>query len=138
MATVTPINDVERYTEGMSVDRVDDSKLWRFRRKLGYRVIGLDVCAQAGTTTDFSSTPGVYDAFVDHSKVDYAGGIHDALYRTGALCNGTRISRRKADKIWRKVAQHGEWSANWAQAWLGWAGLRVGGWIPWGRYRGRR
>lgn len=70
------------------------------------------------------------------SRIDLAGVVHDALYAWGAWSpGGEPISRREADRVWRLVARSGEHRATWLSAWRGWAGLRVGGWPTWWRYR---
>ena len=80
--------------------------------------------------TDYSTIPWFGRFLVRWSKVDIAGVIHDCLYQTGHA-----LSRSQADRVWRIVAKAGEHRANWIQAWIGWASLRVGGWIAWNRYR---
>ena len=82
------------------------------------------------TITDYSTIPWFGRFLVRWSKVDIAGVIHDWLYQTGCT-----LSRSRADRVWRIVAMAGEHHANWIQAWIGWASLRVGGWIAWNRYR---
>ena len=86
---------------------------------------GYEIEIPRGFDTDFSSIPTLFHGFVRWSRVDVAGVVHDWLYRKG------RLSRRDADKVWRLVALRGEHSANGRQAWVGWCGLRLGGWRAW-------
>jgi hypothetical protein len=98
-------------------------------RALVVEVDGVRIEVPPGTDTDFSSIPWIARMLVKWSRVDIAGVVHDWLYRTGDL------SRARADTIWRLVALAGEHHANWLQAWLGWLGLRAGGWWAWCRHR---
>lgn len=95
-----------------------------------YRIVVCDELYEIWPTfnTDFSSVPQAFAWIVRWSKIDLAGLVHDFLYRQQFT------TRKKADKAWRKIAQHGENKANMAQAWTCWAGLRVGGWIVWNKY----
>ena len=81
-----------------------------------------------GATTDYSSIPFWARWVVRWSRVDVAGVLHDHLY-------GMRYDRRTADRIWRIVARAGAHRANWAQAWICWLGLRLGGWLYYRRGR---
>ncbi len=101
----------------------------RLNRPLSYLIDGVNITVPAGFVTDYSSHPALSRFIVRFDKVDYAGVVHDWLYQTGEM------SRSKADKIWRRVAQYGTHSANWAQAWSSWLGIRLGGWRTWRKYR---
>ena len=87
-----------------------------------------------GFETDFSSIPALARCFIDWSKVDIAGVVHDFLY----WCPQKDIGRKRADHIWREIAGAGEHHANWLQQWLGWAGLLAGGWYAFRRARKAR
>ncbi len=128
------MKEVIRYTKDLLVEH-DHGKFDRLIRTLGYNVAGVKHCAVKGMLTDYSSTPGIYDAIVEEKRVRFAGVIHDAAYQTGTDCEGRKINRSEADMVWRLVAQHGDYSANAFQAWLGWTGLRAGGWLTWRKYR---
>lgn len=92
--------------------------------------IGQDeIIVPAGTRTDFSSIPQLFAWFVRWSKVDVAGVVHDWLYQSGEL------PRKDADRVWRVVAQSGIHAANPLQAFLGYIGLRLGGWYAWRNHR---
>lgn len=83
----------------------------------------------AGTTTDYSSIPSMLPAWMvgRWDQHDVAGVVHDDLYQAGA-------PRGPSDRAWRIIAQSGERHVNPAQGWLGWAGLRVGGWRAYGTH----
>lgn len=85
-----------------------------------------------GFEYDGSSVPWGARNIVDRRKVRIAGLVHDYLYRYQPL------TRAKADQVWRIVAQMGDVGtrANVIQGWLGWVGLRMGGWIAWRAYSG--
>ncbi len=98
-------------------------------RELVVEVEGTCITVPAATNTDYTSAPALVRPFIHWSRVDVAGVVHDYLYQTGG------IARSEADRIWRLVAMSGEHRANTAQAWGGWLLLRLGGWLPWRRYR---
>jgi len=125
---------VLRYTADLATEHAH-GKYDRLLRTLGYCVEGERYCAVKGMLTDYSSTPHIYDAFVKPFKVKFAGVVHDAIYKTGKDCLKRPVKRSEADMVWREVAQHGEYSASKAQAWAGWLGLRIGGWVTWHNYR---
>ena len=86
--------------------------------------VGTTITVPDGFETDFSSIPRFARSFFDWTRVDIAGVVHDFLY----WCPQEDIGRKGADAIWREIAGAGERHANWFQRWLGWTGLRVGGW----------
>lgn len=81
------------------------------------------LCIPAGTTSDYSSIPSVLPQWVvgRWDQHDIAGFAHDWLYQLGA-------ARAVADRVWRIIARSGDRHVNPVQGWLGWAGIRVGGW----------
>ena len=85
---------------------------------------GTTIAVVNGFETDFSSIPRFARSFIDWSRVDIAGVVHDFLY----WCPQKGISREQADTVWREMAGAGAHHANWFQRWLGWIGLRLGGW----------
>ncbi len=74
--------------------------------------------------TDFSSVPRFARFFMRWDRVDIAGVLHDHLY-------GIQFPRRQADIAWRTVARAGQQHLGPVAAYLGFAGLRVGGWAAW-------
>ena len=82
-----------------------------------------------GATTDLSSIPwGVRNIMGRWDKHQWAGVAHDHAYDVG-------VPRDKADRIWWIVARSGSNHVNVLQGWLGWAGLRIGGWVAYRRHR---
>jgi len=71
--------------------------------------------------TDFSSIPALARPWFRFDAVDLAGCCHDLAYRV-------RVPRREADKIWQIVATSGNRHVSGPRGWLGWLGLRIGGW----------
>jgi hypothetical protein len=96
---------------------------------LPFWVNGVRHAVPKGFESDLSSIPCAFAWIVRFDRVDVAGVVHDWLYFSG------KTSRRKADAIWRTVAMLGPHRASPVQAWVCWAGLRLGGWIAWGNYR---
>lgn len=80
-----------------------------------------------GTLTDFSSVPRFATPFMPRwSKLDLAGTLHDYLYQVG-------YDRFLADAIWYTVVRQGTGRRGAAK--LGWAALRLVGWIAYRRHR---
>ena len=78
----------------------------------------LRIVVPKGFRTDFSSVPRLALGIMPRwDQTDLAGVVHDYLYKI-------QYPRQLADAIWRFIqSRNGR-----AQAWLGWLGLRVGGW----------
>ena len=88
--------------------------------------------APKGFDTDYSSIPRLARAFMGRwDKHDLAGVFHDLAYRRG-------VPRGTADRIWRLVARSGDRRINAVQGFMGWAGLRVGGWFAYNRRKRER
>ena len=88
------------------------------------------VTVPAGFDTDYSSIPRLALVIMgDWTRHDLAGVAHDWLYRTQA-------QRAAADRVWWIVARSGERHVDPVQGFLGWLGLRAGGWVAY-RARGR-
>lgn len=115
----------------LQTERLADGRR-RLLRDVVIEVAGERFKIPKGAETDFSSIPWFGRFLVRWSKVDLAGVLHDWLYQTGST------TRDRADAIWRLVALAGEHHANAFQAWVGWLGLRLGGWVAWDRYRQRQ
>lgn len=91
-----------------------------------------EVVIPVGFITDFNSTPRLLWNLVPPTEYGEAALPHDLLYRTGRL-NGEPIDRQTADRVHREFML---WRG--APAWKAaamYAGLRLGGWYPWRRYR---
>ena len=119
---------VQLLSKPLQVERTEDGRR-RLLRALKVSVDGKVITIPAGTVTDYSSVPFGMRNLVRWDRIDIAGVVHDYLYQTGMR------SRRKADAVWRKVAMGGSNGANPFQAWVGWLGLRIGGWVAWRKHR---
>lgn len=117
--------------EPLSVTLDGLSGRWLLDRPFEIIVEGQKYIVPARFDTDFSSYPWLTRNIVRFNRVAVAGTVHDYLYRRAI------VSRGEADRIWRLIAQHGDEgaSANPAQAWVSWMGLRLGGWVPWRKRR---
>ena len=61
-----------------------------------------------------------------------AWALHDWLYATGKFDDGTQCPRPVADELMRELMRPYCWG--WV-VWMYWKAVRVGGVIPWERYR---
>ena len=132
------------YLRGSRNSLVQSGRLQTERLSDGRRVLLRDlkvslpgypqVCVPKGFITDFSSIPFFFRPFLQWSRVDIAGVVHDYLY----WCPQTNIGRIRADCIWFTVAGRGGHCATCLQRGLGWIGLLLGGWYSWGAARRAR
>jgi hypothetical protein len=82
----------------------------------------------AGFESDFNSTPRFIWGYFPPWECPEAGVVHDYLYRHPGI-----LTRPQIDRVHRRImALKGERKAKRA---LAWAGIRAGGWKPWGEYR---
>ena len=96
-------------------------------------VLGGVLTVPAGFPTDFASIPrGLWNILPPIGKYDAAAVCHDKLYRDGAF-DGRPIDRGDADKTLREATD--VLGVNRIQRWMIYAGLRIGGWVVWNRYR---
>lgn len=90
-----------------------------------------EITVKPGAITDGASVPKILTNFIPRisdPNVFAAAMIHDQLYKT----QGARgiFTRWQSDRIFRDALQDaGE--PPW-KAWFMWAGVRIGGWLPWG------
>ncbi len=89
---------------------------------------GVGIRVASGFETDFSSIPTPLQCVVRWSRVDIAGVVHDWLYAKG------KVTRARADDIWRALARSGRHRAGAWQARLCWLGLRLFGGHAWRRH----
>lgn len=104
----------------------------RFTLSRTFRVVlpeyGYDFLVPKYFVTDFNSVPRVLWTWFPPWECAEAGVTHDWLYKHP----GT-LSRRDVDAVHRRIMiATGERSS---KAWAAWAGIRLGGWKPWGEYR---
>lgn len=112
--------------------------LWKLTSELRYdsAVFDARIIVEAGFITDLSSIPRVpYVYWRLGGRGRKAGVIHDKIYRTrglGRFPNEPAKARALADSVWYEAISASESSEVPADVrWLAWAGLRLGGWVPW-------
>lgn len=102
------------------------------------RVNGVTLHIPAGTTTDLASVPRFLWPLIAPMELGGIGCplIHDWIYRHRGLPGerrawtpAVRVSRRAADRIFREAMRAA--GVGWVKRWVAWAGVRLGGWVPW-------
>ena len=89
---------------------------------------GETITIPEGTRTDYASVPKALHAVLPPTgRYTYPAVLHDYLYRTG------RVTRAEADKLF--LESMGVSRVSPQRRWIMWAGVRLGGWAPWRRYR---
>lgn len=96
------------------------------------RVFGR-IVVPAGTETDLDSVPRLPFAYwlTKNASVE-AAVLHDSLYKAGHI-SFVPLSRADADAIFLRAMRRE--SVPWWQRRLVWLGVRLGGWVPWGKHR---
>lgn len=93
----------------------------------------------AGFISDFNSVPFGLWNLLPPWEYPEAGVVHDWLYKhpkgfyRGPKRDEVCLTRSEVDDIHRRIL-HLE-GASWPKRQAMWAGIRVGGWRPWNRYR---
>lgn len=106
---------------------------WRLEDDFTYYTQYGKLVVPAGFETDFASVPPLplsYTLLKNASVV--AAAAHDYLYQTGQVA-GRPITRRQADRIMAEIMVD-EGVRGWKRFLIS-AGLRLGGWWVWRRYR---
>lgn len=89
------------------------------------------IVVPAGFITDLASIPRALRGVLEQNgRSRKAAVLHDWLYSSQRI--GTRrITRAQADAVFRQAleAEH----VGWVARSLYWSGVRVGGWLPWGK-----
>jgi hypothetical protein len=89
----------------------------------------------AGFKTDLASIPrGLWNVLPPVGKYDRAAVVHDLLYQSGRV-NGLRLERRHADAVLNEAMTAS--GVGRLTRWLVYAGVRVGGWAVWNKYRSK-
>lgn len=89
-----------------------------------------------GFETDFNSVPRGLWNILPPWEYPEAGVVHDYLYKFPEVFTGdsTRtLNRGECDDIHRRILDLT--GASFFKRQAMWAGIRAGGWKPWGRYR---
>jgi hypothetical protein len=85
----------------------------------------------AGYQTDFASVPRIPLVYTRYGgKGVLPSIIHDWLYS-----HGDEISRKAADQVFLEAMDEVKDPAWKSTRWMMYAGVRVGGWMPWRKYR---
>lgn len=91
-------------------------------------IIGRLITVPAGFKTDLASIPKIlWNILPPVGRYDAAAVVHDYLYQH----NG--VTRAEADAVLREAME--VLGVRWSQRWAIYAGVRVGGWKTWNRYR---
>lgn len=102
---------------------------WRVRES-GVRTTVLRI--PAGLIYDGASIPTLAQLFMGPRELyEIASAFHDPLYQWGA-------PRGAADQVFWIVARSGAKHVNLVRGWLGYAGVRVGGWVSYDKHARRR
>lgn len=102
----------------------------------------IPILIQKGFDTDYSSWKGRWPG-PDYSRIDIAGTVHDAIWRTGHLGHGLeapRVGFVEGNVWWHRIATVGTKLTRCNPAWaaIGYTGLMLGGWVSWIRYTRER
>ncbi len=113
----------------LEVKEVEEGR-WKLLAPLKYYsdILGKVIEVGAGEETDFASVPRVPIAYMAYGdRAHRESVIHDYLYRTHL------VTRSVADSIFLEAMKSRK-----KPLWVRWGmflGVRVGGWVAWGRYR---
>jgi len=84
-----------------------------------------------GFDTDYSSVPALARPVMGRwDRHDIAGVVHDFAYRRG-------VRRVLADRVWWIIARSGNRRLGPVRGFLGWTGLRLGGWLAYRKIQAR-
>lgn len=119
-----------------------DGHLWSLTAPLEYHLGAVDgpeyVQVPTGFLTDFTSIPrGLWNLLPPTGRYGKAAVVHDFLYQDRVIRSGTLVfrlcDRGEADKIFLEAM--GVLGVGWLTRHTIYAGVRLGGWLPWNRYR---
>lgn len=90
------------------------------------QVLNARVCVEAGFQTDYASTPRLlWQVLPPTGRYTKAAVIHDWLYTHQG------VTRAEADAVFYEAMEH--LGVHWLTRRVMWAGVRLGGWVPWRR-----
>ncbi len=122
---------IPRFTTTPDVHGLEDGRL-----ELDHELVYIDAKGRRfmvpkGFVTDLASVPRLVPGIVrvlfrGPLQTAHAAILHDWLYKTKAM------SRRKADALFYEALRATKEGR--AGAWLMWAGVRLGGWVPWSKH----
>jgi hypothetical protein len=96
-------------------------------------LLGCQIVCPTGFVTDFASIPEfLWSVIPPHGPYDHGAVLHDLAYRAGAI-NGRPITKGQADALFGEAmtVRHTPARLRWTIL----AGLAMGGWATWRRYR---
>ena len=117
-----------KFESELQVEKLQNGE-WKLLAPLWYysELIEDRIAVPAGFTTDFASVPRIPLAFLLTGDTAHeAAVVHDWLYTTGIY------SRSTSDAIFREAMK--AMGEPVVKNWLMWAGVRLGGWVPWNRH----
>lgn len=126
----------------LDVTPLSDGRNWWVNEPFEYWIDdNTFVRVEPGFITDFASVPRIFwNILPPWGKYGEAAVIHDHLYRTLGEVesleskNGKKhLTRWQCDLVFRR-AMKDLGVAAWKR-WVMWAGVRIGGWIPWHKYK---
>lgn len=114
----------------LKVDRVAPRK-YKLELPLTYSHPLRVFTAPPGFITDYASIPKalrwLYDPDGEYTP---AAVIHDYLYKYGCRLD---ITRSEADRVFKDAMR--ELDIPWLRRFNLWSAVRIGGWLPWRKYR---
>jgi len=110
-----------------------DGRCVRIARPFFVSVDDRLICVESRFVSDLASVPRLFrGVFPRFGPWNAAAVVHDWLYREGKI-GDEAITRVEADKIFLAMMRDNP-EVGW-RAWPMYAGVRLGGWIAWRRYR---
>lgn len=129
--------NVELASGPLRVERMNDGRR-RLLRRLDLLIGDELLSIPRDFITDYSSWPRLLPG-PRFSRIDVAGIAHDFLFQLGTWgYEGRPVTFIEANRVWYHVARAGSnpaARAGFLSAWIGRAGLFVGSWPVWLRYR---
>lgn len=115
-----------------------DGETWIVRKPYVYRAPDGTVVVPVGTPTDFASIPRpLWPALPPTGPYGPAAVLHDFMFRTGRWSpDGPRCSMRDANRVLHLAMVDLRCVPKWQRMAVD-AGVFVGGWVQWRKYRNR-
>lgn len=108
--------------------KTDKAGFWVLTDPLIWAEGNFTIIVPKGFRTDLASIPFVFRWLLNQNGGSRRPAVvHDWLYRNHIM------SRKEADALFLRALKYEE--VNRVGAWLYWAGVRVGGWLPYGKRR---
>ena len=120
----------------LQVERMPDGRR-KLLRPLILELDGEQIVIPSNFETDYSSWPRWLPG-PNYSRVDLAGVVHDYCFKHATLgLGGREVGYVESNRVWYRIAKAG---TSWTKCPLLWAlagraGLFVGAWWQWYRYR---